>query len=62
MKRHRELWATEDRTRLKDLLAAGRTMKDAAKHLGRTEEAARTQAVKGGLLAPRPRRKSVVLD
>jgi hypothetical protein len=55
---HGEPWAARDLQRLKELLASGRTMREASRELGRTEEAARSQAVKAGFQLTRRRRKS----
>ena len=49
MKRHGEPWTYDDLANLKTLLADGRTMREVARLLGRTEEATRVQATKAGL-------------
>ena len=56
MKRHGEPWTYDELARLKTLLADGQTMREAARLLGRTEEATRVQGAKAGLLAIRKRR------
>ena len=56
MKRHSEPWTYDELASLKKLLADGRTMREAARLLGRTEEATRVQAAKAGLLPTLKRR------
>jgi hypothetical protein len=58
MQRRGEPWTEDELARLKELLTSGGTMRDAARELGRTEEAARTKALKAGFLQSRLRRKS----
>jgi len=53
MDRCGEPWTEADLRLLKDILAGGLSMREAAHQLGRTEEATRTQAAKAGLLRPR---------
>lgn len=57
MRRHRATWTSDDVASLKQLLATDQSMREAARALGRTEEAVRAQATKIGLVTARRRRK-----
>ena len=55
-KRAGELWTPEEVSELKTMLAIGKSVAEAAKRLGRTEEGTRTYARAHGLLKKKRRR------